>query len=1100
MLATGEFLASIPNVNTGPQAGTEFGYSVDSDGDHLVVGAPATDGSGQSRVGAAYVFAENSGELQWELKNPTPSTGDRFGESVAISGDLVVVGDPRSDVGASDSGSVFVFDRVTGQLVHQLHNPNPTPFGFFGADVAVDGQVIVVGAYLDDTIATDAGAVYLFDATTGLQTDTFTQVNGAPFNYFGAAVGIDGNLLAISASHADNLAQDDGVVFVYDVTDGMLVHELDNPNADNFDYFGQSVAISGDRLVIGAHRDDLSAVSAGVAYVYDLPSGMLSQTLTNPSPDLSDNFGFDVDIDGDLIVVGAYRDDGSGIRDAGIAYQFDASNGALAHTFNNPDPSVIDYFGHGVAISTHAVSVGAYWDDVAALDSGTVYRFDPTTGVAKPDLFNEASSSFDYFGQAVDAEGDNLVVGAPLDDTSGPDAGIVYIFDQDGQVKSTILNPDPDAFDQFGFSVAISGNILAVGAYNDDANGVLNSGSVYLFDVVTGQLLQSIISPTPSVNGHFGRTLSIEELDLVVGAPLEDVGATDGGTVYMFDAASGSLLSQIQNPTPNNFDQFGYSVSISGNFVAIGALADVDGVQNAGAAYVVDTRTGDLVTTLNNPVPSANDYFGESIALLGNRVIVGAPRKDIGQLDAGAAYLMDPVTGEVISEIENPVPTQGSFFGRSVDLASDVAVVGAFGSNATFPQAGGAYQFDSTTGAYGRDLLPNELRSGDFFGFAVAASEEFLVVGAPQADGTSADRGEVYIFDGRDAEPPVADAGGPYSANEGDSILFDASASFDLNQTADTLTYEWDFDYDGQDFDVEATGINPLMPFLDEFTGVVAVRVTDNSDQSSIATAPIVVDNVAPTFSANVNTLAVDEGSIATATGLFADQGEDVVTLSASLGIITDQNDGTWLWEFQTSDGPDDSATVTLTADDGDGGSSEVTIDLTVNNLAPLISIDSDSISALPGTTVQNAGVFSDPGLDDVSLTANVGVVVDNNDGTWSWSFADVTTSDSQVVEITATDSDGAPTSTSFDLIVSQVLAQNSVVAVDESEFASNLGIYDPPAMGESVTLTASAGNIVDNADGTWTWDFMPADGPRRNATGDNHGRLFDRRTGNSNL
>ena len=1077
LLATGEFLTAIANFSSFAQAGAEFGFATDSDGDHLIVGAPATDANGLPRIGAAYVFDDVTGELLLEIPNPTASTGDRFGEAVGISGDLVIVGDPRSDVGASDAGSVYVFDRQSGQLIHQLHNPSPAPFDFFGADVAIDGQTIVIGAYLDDMVTTDAGAVYIYDAVTGELQHTLSQSAGGPFSYFGASVDIHGNRLAVGVSHDDNLGQDDGKAFVFDVTNASLIYELENPTADNFDYFGQSIAISADHLVVGAHRDDLGQVSAGAAHVYDLSDGSLLHTLANPSPNLSDNFGFDVDIDGANILVGVYRDD-TGARDAGIAYQFDAHSGNLLHTFTNPDPSIIDYFGHSVSISSASATVGAYWDDVAALDSGTVYRFDPMVGNALGDLFGSAPSSFDYFGQAVAAEGDNLIVGAPLDDTSGPDSGIVYVFDQWGQIKSTILNPNPDAFDQFGSALAVSGNILAVGAYADDANGILNSGSVYLFDILTGQLLHTLTSPNASANGHFGISLSIDELDLIIGAPHEDTTGPDSGMVYRFDAASATLLTQIHNPFPASFDEFGTSVSISGNQVAVGALAEVDNAANSGIAYILDVTSGDLVTTLNNPSPQANDHFGESVALFGNRVLIGAPRKDLGATDAGAAYLMDPVTGDVIREITNPLPIVGSFFGQSLDLASDAAVIGAFGSNATLLQAGGAYQFDTSTGAYRRDLLPDGLRAGDFFGFSIAVSEAFLVVGAPQADGSGADRGEVYVFDGRDAEPPVADAGGPYVADEGDSVQFDASASFDLNQTSDTLTYQWDFDYDGDNFDVDTTGINPLAPFSDDFSGTVAVRVTDDTDLSSIATTTITVNNVAPMISSDTNSLSLNEGELAIAGGTFSDLGDDVVTLSASAGTVNDLGNGTWAWEYQTTDGPDDSALVTISAQDEDGGSNQITIDLTVNNVAPVLSLNSDFVALLPGATALNSGLISDAGDDMVTLSASVGNIVDNGDGSWSWDFANVMSNDSQSVQIDATDSDNETTSMSFELLVSEVLAQSTVVVVDEGDMAFNSGIYLPPGMAETVTLSASVGTIIDNQDGTWDWDFSTLDGP----------------------
>ena len=185
-------------------------------------------------------------------------------------------------------------------------------------------------------------------------------------------------------------------------------------------------------------------------------------------------------------------------------------------------------------------------------------------------------------------------------------------------------------------------------------------------------------------------------------------------------------------------------------------------------------------------------------------------------------------------------------------------------------------------------------------------------------------------------------------------------------------------------------------------------------------------------------------------TGTLFDAGNDTLTLSASVGTVIDNGDGTWSWSFDTSDGPDESQTVTITGTDSDGDSSIATFALTVNNAAPSVAADNDPVTVNEGDTATNTGTFSDPGNDTISLAASVGTVLDNGDGTWSWSFdTSDGPDDSQTVFIFATDSDGAIRSTNFDLTVDNVApvltVANALVSTNEGGSISNSGSYSDP-------------------------------------------------------
>jgi len=207
-----------------------------------------------------------------------------------------------------------------------------------------------------------------------------------------------------------------------------------------------------------------------------------------------------------------------------------------------------------------------------------------------------------------------------------------------------LLNPTPANFDNFGYAVAVSGNTVVVAAPYDDT-GASDAGSVYIFDASTGNLLRTLVNPTPANGDNFGYSVAVSGNTVVVGAYRDDTGALNAGSAYVFDASTGTLLSTLANPTPEVDDQFGVSVAVSGSRVVVGANFDDTGATNAGSAYAFDAATGNLLTTLNNLTPAAGDNFGYSVAVSGNTVVVAANRDDTGATDAGSAYIFDAFTG-----------------------------------------------------------------------------------------------------------------------------------------------------------------------------------------------------------------------------------------------------------------------------------------------------------------------------------------------------------------------------------------------------------------------------------------------------------------------
>jgi len=404
------------------------------------------------------VASEFSGSLQATLNNPAPAAGDLFGRSVAISGDYAIVGAHYDDTGAGDTGSAYIYVRsgTIWSLQSTLNNPTPATNDYFGHSVAISGDYAIVGAYADDTGASDAGSAY---------------------------------------------------IYLRSGTTWSLQSTLNNPTPVGSDHFGYSVAVSGDYVIVGAFADDTGAGDTGSAYIY-ARSGTtwsLQATLNNPTPATSDFFGYSVAISGDYAIVGAHLDD-TGAGDAGSAYIYvrSGTTWSLQSTLNNPTPAASDYFGISVAISGDYAIVGAYWDDTGAGDAGSAYIYvrSGTTWSLQSTLNNPTPASSDQFGTSVAISGDYAIVGAHNDDTGDSDAGSAYIYVRSGttwSLQSTLNNPTPSTSDLFGYSVAISGDYVIVGAYSDDT-GADNVGSAYIYGSSPSNKI--VLNPLPSSTEH----------------------------------------------------------------------------------------------------------------------------------------------------------------------------------------------------------------------------------------------------------------------------------------------------------------------------------------------------------------------------------------------------------------------------------------------------------------------------------------------------------------------------------------------------------------------------------------------------------------------
>jgi hypothetical protein len=372
-------------------AGDYFGYSIAMDGDTAVVGAPGEDIGSNADQGAAYVFVRGASGWQIQAKLTASDGGadDGFGTSVAVSGDTAVVGAPYDDIGTSgNQGSVYVFVRNGTAWSEQQKRTASDGLAEdrFGISVALEGETVVVGANGDDHGSnTDEGSAYVYirrDNAWVFQAK-LNASDGAIGDEFGTSVALSGDTVLVGANYDDVLDRDQGSAYVFVRSDTIWAQQakLVPSDAESLDYFGRSVAVSGDTAVVGAYNKDIgSNGNQGSAYVF-VRSGLVwteQARLTASDGAAFDHFGYSVAVSGDTVVVGAIFDDIGSIGNQGSAYVFVRSGLVWTEQarLTASDGAGYDWFGISVTVSGDTALVGAPNGDVGSnSDQGAAYVF-----------------------------------------------------------------------------------------------------------------------------------------------------------------------------------------------------------------------------------------------------------------------------------------------------------------------------------------------------------------------------------------------------------------------------------------------------------------------------------------------------------------------------------------------------------------------------------------------------------------------------------------------------------------------------------------------------------------------------------------------------
>jgi len=397
----------------------------------------------------------------------------------------------------------------------------------FGASVSISGDTVVVGAFGDEGFT---GSAYIFQKDQGGannwgEVKKITASDAAAVDFFGDLVSISGDTVVVGARNGDSIISNTGSAYIFQKDQGGAnnwgeVKKITASDAASSDLFGGSVSISGDTVVVGARNEgDMFFSRTGAAYIFQKDQGGANnwgevKKITASDAAATDVFGGSVSISGDTVVVGATDEDDGCLPiinpdcNSGSAYIFDRNEGGADNwgevkKIGASDGDVEDLFGGSVSISGDTVVVGSTGDDDVGFESnsGSAYIFDRNEGGAdnwgeiKKITASDAAAS-DRFGNSVSISGDTVVVGAVAADDAGSSSGSAYIFERNeggadnwGEIVKSFAS-DGATLDFFSTSASISGDTFVVGAFFDD-DGCLpsinidcNSGSAYLLSTL----------------------------------------------------------------------------------------------------------------------------------------------------------------------------------------------------------------------------------------------------------------------------------------------------------------------------------------------------------------------------------------------------------------------------------------------------------------------------------------------------------------------------------------------------------------------------------------------------------------------------------------
>jgi len=874
-----------------------FGNQVAVDGDIAVIGAPSATNADSIQGGLVYVYIYDNASSSWIKKSILSlasyhyKADNEFGQSVAIYDHTVVVGTPQKYNSVYRAGAAYIFDLPTDasswtdtiKTYTALAASDPGKLDLFGWDVDIDNNTIVIGA-LQDSLST---------------------------------TGVDNN----------GEGQGSAYIFTYDGIDWTQVAKLTGSDAILKAKFGTSVAISGDTVVVGApHQDFDNQKNEGAVYVFVKPStgwADITETQKLKASDKADwdQFGYDVDINGSLVLVGSPYNgvwDGSANQSkAGQAYIFEGNAGT--------------------------------WTEKAIL------RLANNDGTATSYV-----QAYDYLSTSVCLRGDSAILGAIQYDVSNRhDNGAIYLFNEpsggwSGIIKGETLKITADdgaTDDQYGHSLAYTNNgqeYILIGAIGDDDNGS-NSGSVY-FEKYWGEV--NITTNPQDVDDICHGS----KVQLSVKASNADSYkwqvSTDGGTNYTSlnedSVYSGTTTDTLNIIFDDNMDGYMYQCVVSNpsgsSATSSAATISKDGINPTLILQDVNVyldQNGDANLNLTDMVKEGTDNCAVkdtiadktsfSCSDIGNQVTVTVTLTDQAgnqSIDSAQVTVLDTLPPTIDQYDDQLVPDDGNCSATLADYTQDVTYDDNCSSSLTVTQTPAA-------------------------GTLISGTTEVTITVEDASDNSSSMKFTVSVEDATDPSLTTRDI----------TLSLDENGEAELNieelveSAQDDCSGLKDTTVNISSFDCSKLGDN-----------VVELTVTDNAGNSTVKTATVTVeDTIVPSINQYDNQLVPDEGNCS---ATLVDYTQDVTysdNCSSSLTVTQTPAAGTLISgttevTITVKDASDNSNSMkfTVSVEDATAPSlttRDITLSLDENgeaklNIEDLVESAQDDCSGLKDTTV----------------------------------------------------------------------------------------------------------------------------------------------------
>lgn len=728
--------------------GDRFGWSVDIFEDYAIVGVPFSDELGISS-GSAYIYHRNSGE--WELQNliiPDDAVEySCFGMSVCINNNYAVIGCWNNLEGSLNS--VYIYKNNNGHWIQEKKltvSDNPDYTGEFGISVDISGDYIIVGASTKKHNDIFVGAAYIYHNNNGNWEEQSKLIaeDGEQYDYFGYSVSISDEYAIIGAYGDDDNGDYSGSAYIFYNNAGIWEQysKLTPSDPGINDRYGSSVSIYQGYAVIGSPNDDDNGSNSGSAYIIKNESGnwVEYQKILASEGNAPDYFGNSVCISGNNIIIGSL-DNELGYN-AGSAYIFNNNGGNWIekNRIFAEDGNANDLFSYSVSISGTTAIVGAIGDEKNGIFqadyTGSSYIFETLNNNWEQDTVFRAPFKYDavQYGQSVSILDDIAIVGS----RASIYTGIAYFYKriQGEWIKQFETTSTYGA--SFSESTSLSGEYALVSNRGKE--------EAILFRKVNDnwQFYQKLEAEDHYIYAEFGNSVSISGDYAIIGAYRDKEFGIGSGSAYIFYNNNGNWekSQKILAFDGEEYDYFGKSVLIEGDWAFISASKD------DGTVYVYKNNSGiwEFETKLIPSDGFQGQFYSYSMAIYGDFFIIGTYEKD----GKGAAYIFKNNNGiwEEYAKLQPEDLSPGDYFGRSVSISEDHIIIGSIRDDENNSNSGSSYLYDNNDGTWVEKakFTPKNGHEDDNFGLGTSVSGNNLAIGMTMEDYNSENSGSVYMY------------------------------------------------------------------------------------------------------------------------------------------------------------------------------------------------------------------------------------------------------------------------------------------------------------------------------------------------------------------